>query len=446
MEGKKKVSRKQRLQQIARDSVGFVQPLPSEAHAISNLQDTELFRTDATGTEAPVVAPSKPKKKTSLKVPASKSVQKQVQRAAQSLAPSSSDDAAAAGKAVAETATEIRTAYAKAELYDFWSAGEAGLPPLTRLAKTDLNGRAPEMVVNEWNIGSFDRMSATRAQRVHQANRKIKQTRSELHQGLFRDLQGQSYNPAAGVHADALVRLSKLQDVKDRPELERRMENDRVELLRQQMLMDNESRPDVHSDDEGEGGEDGEEEDGDEQGRQRPLLVRKTKQQRRKEIKAHNLETEVAAKKHQKQLDHFVHRASTIKKNIDKQDDEAEARAIEVAGQSKKREMVSLNGKRVKYDSLLIGTKTSKQVVLPQILPPSQLPKSMRVIPGVGGALEDQFLKLRAKNVVEINESRRQASKPLRSKPRNTDKFDLNKHRVAEPRFKLPSKLRAKKV
>lgn len=437
MESKKKVSKKQRLQQITRDSIGFTEPLPTEAKAISNLKDSQLFRSDVTGETAAAAAqqeqPVVPKKKSS-KLPPSKSTLKQISKVAKHL-----ENSAKVEQEIVkpESEVELRKHFARSEVYDFWSTGEAGLPPLSERSKREMAGRDPNQVVNEWNIGSMERVSVKRAQRVHYFNDKLKAERTKAASGLLADLTGKSYNPDAVEHAEMLTRLSRLQDVKERPALQRKMENDRVEQLRTKMILDAESKQDVDSNDE-------EEEDRDEEDRDRPLLVRKTKQQRRSESRVRNHEAKKEALKQQKMLDHLLHTTAKIKKDLDKQDEEAK-KLEESAVPRKPKETVSLNGKRVKYDNLLLGTRMANQVILPQILPPSQLPDKMRVIPGVGGALEEQFLKLRATNVVEVNEGRKKKSRAaLKPKVRKTDKFDLDKRKVAEPRFTLPEKLRPK--
>jgi len=431
------LSKKRRLQQVASQfsSALAAQPLPTEQESLKEIENESLFRHDVEGNEddrsaqiskrsKKAIESEKPKKPSSKKRLHPSTLQKVNELA------ENAEELKQKAKIPEVNPNEAIPDYKKPVLKDFWAAGEGGLPPPTALAEKELRGKNPAEVLNEWNIGSTSRISTRKTRTIHEKNVKQKSH-------AMVPLAGVSYNPAAEDHMSALIKLHEIQTKRSKPAEERKAFKDRVEKLQAEVRA-REAAAQIKDDDDA----DHEDEESSEDELHFPQhSERRTTAQRNREKKQRMLQNEKERRDREKKLLSDLSKIKTIAKEVEAEEKQREERIQKRKEAHENREeppLVKINGKKVPVERLL------GQHPVPEVLAPSQLPDKMRRIPGVGGAIEEHYLKLRMQNVVESGAPKARGRKESKlKKVRKVDKFDLDKmaQRVAQPRFKVPAKL-----
>lgn len=429
------MSRNKRLKAVAEGfaSVMAAKPLPSEREKLNELQDAALFKMDVEGaaTDGPLVAPktSVTKQKKSTRKPTHPDTLKKITKMAETITSVAKTEEAPVDP------QEQLTSYEKPALRDFWAAGEAGLPAAPSRAAREFSRKNANQVLSEWNIHTTAFLSAKRTQKFHERNKK--KDAPELV-----PLSGLSYNPSAKDHAEAITTLAKAIST-TAAEVEQRKEyRQRIKNLHEKIKREEESRMEGDSDNELENDDD---KTGDDvHFPQR--ISRKTRAQRHKEEKLRALLNEKTTKEKEKKLINDLNRITKIAKEVEKETVEqgkklANRKAAALVREEKPH--VVLNGKRVPL------TKMLGAVPMPAVLAPSQLPDKMRKIPGVGGVIEEEYLKMRMRKEVESGKPRARGKKAaIYKKAHKVEKFNLDeltKH-TAKPRFKIPAKLQQPKA
>lgn len=324
------------------------------------------------------------------------------------------------------TSPQLKKAIRKIEnkIEDGW--GVVGEAPTVKLDRTQAKLR------DVWGDAKDEKyISERKVKQLYERNKKRKSAFPLVSKGT-------SYNPSAGEHAEALMELAGIQRRrKQKVDDKKRIQN---EINGRTSLKAMKKAGNVQTP---------EEPENDEHDDSLPDKVhfpqtneRKTTAQRNKEkllkreqgirlteVKEKKLLAEVTdVKKFSKEL---VKEAKVREDNLKVKKDMKRKR--------EDRTRVRVNGRDINPEDFMGA------IPLPEVLPPSQLPDKMSTIPGMGGVIESEFLRLQSQGVVETgkHQLRGQKKKPKRVRIRNKTKFDLEtaKSRIAQPRFKMPEKI-----
>jgi hypothetical protein len=154
----------------------------------------------------------------------------------------------------------------------------------------------------------------------------------------------------------------------------------------------------------------------------------KTTSQRRRESIHRALQSEHRRIKEEKQQETLLDRAKSLAKLADQQVQQHELTIQQRQEQEKQRKstlepVIRIGGKRV-----------NKTDPMTEIVAPSQLPDTLRQIPGVGGLILDEYTSLLSRKKFVLGGPKKATfHRNIKVKEK---KFDLEKHRVGEPQFK----------
>ena len=269
-------------------------------------------------------------------------------------------------------------------------------------AAATLKGDAFERL-NEWNIASVPRHSVAKTRRV----RAHKSTKADA-PAVPLPLPGASYNPSAEHHVEALKFLAEKRAARA------------ARIGRRERVTPPTAKPAVEEDEED---EDEEEEETEEPARAKQRTEPKTEEELKKERREMERKREARRKlaRARRERDE-AQTGATIKRAL------AELREAE----ARTRERRELREKRVeRAEPRVRGKRVEVDDPHAEIVPPSQLPHTMREIPGMARALVGQFQNLHARNVVELGGPRKATFR--RKLKLREPRFDLDEHAATRP-------------
>lgn len=345
----------------------------------------------------------------------------------------------ATGEPTTVSTTTTTTNRSASKLRDFWSSGEAGLPPLPPLGQKQLKGLAHD-AVNDWSVGAIAFASERKSRAIH--------ARRPLSGAVIPAvIPGASYNPSAQDHVVALSRLGKsVMSIGKAVEQQERDAEALKEAARRGALRISTSeagREGAQEED------DSDDDDDDEEHREAMRKAKatpfKTKKERLRKLRALRQIAASARRKRENLRRDDVQGARKIAKQIDAEDKAREEKSKERAERRARaaERVVSdpslvppplINGRRRRLHTVATANR--------DVIPPEQLPERMSAIPAMAGsAALDAYSHILSRNLAEVGDPARRlgAKKKAWTKTRGA-KFDVDKAKdnVAEPRFAPP--------
>ena len=240
-------------------------------------------------------------------------------------------------------------------------------------------------------------------------------------------LPGTSYNPAAGDHVEALQALAAFR-AKTNP------------LTRKPKAVPTPvSGRDESSSEEEEEDEDEEKDKARSSPRVKKELtaedIKRIKKRRKREQLEKIRKSEERRVRLEKERELEADRAKSIAKQVEKE--LAAERELTEARRAHREALATSEEALVPMQ----GARKRARVVstMPEVVPPVQLPQTMREIPGMGGTLASHYQHMRARNLVDAASGRGKKPAKAKLKVRDVSKFDFDKYAEGKMGTPLPA-------